>query len=632
MRHMNFKFWRRILAVCVLVLMAVATHAAESSLLLPVHQAQVSYNQNIEYWLDKSNQAELAQAQLAPYVPLNNQVISYSTDAHWFKIKVHSDADFQKNWFLSMRWAPLDLVDVWVVHDKATNYFALGDHRPYTQRMIKSRLPTVPVILEPNENATVYVRVVSTSLILMLGDFWEEDAFYAQEKVNDVLYGLYFGVFIMLSVIFILFGLWLNDRGMLAYSAFVLSFVVNVLAMNGFIGILFPYGTAWLSDVVVGVAMLAVLFFSVMMWGYLLKIKRYYPNLHLCACVIMWFCVLTLPFITGPYYPWIATIAKTLGIVMSIVPAYIAFKTWQTKRHLEYLIYFVSFFFTSVGAIIYLLMLADFINLSFQRGMYYQNSLFLNILVMSVGMAFRIRQIQHDKIEAQNAASLAVQRTQEERRFVAMLSHEFKTPLTVINMSAQMLEITLPNMATKILGRLNNIRTNASRLSSLVDNFLLSEQISNERLPLKIENYALTDLLADIRLQVTDVDWHRICVDCTDDDYAFDISLLSMAIGNLIHNALRYAFANTDIRLSMLVDSQGLSILVSDQGPGVSQEDLALLGTPYYRTTSSMGKKGTGLGYYFSRRIVELHHGVMSASLNQMGGLDINILFSKKSS
>jgi two-component system, sensor histidine kinase LadS len=251
--------------------------------------------------------------------------------------------------------------------------------------------------------------------------------------------------------------------------------------------------------------------------------------------------------------------------------------------------------------------------------------LLLNILIMSVGMALRVRQIQIDKVAADNKANLALQRTQEERRFVAMLSHEFRNPLATIDRTAQMLILTNADLADAAIKRFHAIRASVSRLSSLVDNFLMSERIEEDRLVLHRANHAITALADDIKSHFTEEDWSRVHVNITSGKAVFDKTMLSMAVSNLLHNALRYANQDSDIHLTLNKTKQQLMIIVADSGPGISEEEMRMLGTPYYRAANSFGKKGTGLGYFFCKRIVELHGGKLLASKSKLGGLQVTI-------
>jgi signal transduction histidine kinase len=93
----------------------------------------------------------------------------------------------------------------------------------------------------------------------------------------------------------------------------------------------------------------------------------------------------------------------------------------------------------------------------------------------------------------------------------------------------------------------------------------------------------------------------------------FDTSLMEIAVNNLVNNALRYSPSDQPVDIATHCSEKGFYVQVTDHGLGLPPEDIEKLGTPYFRATSSHDKKGSGLGYYFTRRIVEAHGGTLEA-------------------
>ena len=85
------------------------------------------------------------------------------------------------------------------------------------------------------------------------------------------------------------------------------------------------------------------------------------------------------------------------------------------------------------------------------------------------------------------------------------------------------------------------------------------------------------------------------------------------------------------IRLHSLVEigatlsDTGLRIRVADHGPGLDADELDKLGEPYFRGAAALGKKGSGLGYHFTRRIVEAHAGTLTARSGMDVGLEVEV-------
>jgi signal transduction histidine kinase len=120
------------------------------------------------------------------------------------------------------------------------------------------------------------------------------------------------------------------------------------------------------------------------------------------------------------------------------------------------------------------------------------------------------------------------------------------------------------------------------------------------------------DLQRYVTLRVTPPDLH----------FGLDAKLIDIAVNNLLGNALRYtdpSSMNAGVTLYARLSRGGLRISVTDQGPGLTDAELARLGQPYYRASTALAKQGTGLGYYFSQLIVQAHSGTISA-VNRVGG------------
>lgn len=587
---------------------------------------KIPYHPHLQYWQDPSGHSTFAQARAATFQPLTRYNLGFSPHAHWLKLQLQPDQAAQHMaWVMAFYWPVIDWLDVWVEQPQGWQHYAMGDHRPYAQRIVKSRFPAVPIQFTSPKPLTIYLRLQSSSAVLVLGDLWPAAAFDAADKTDDIAYGFYFGLSAMVVIIFVILGLWLQDLAFLGYSGFVGAFILITLGLNGYVSLLFAHGPMRASDWAVGLSVLMMTLFNAVMMKSLLNTREQHPLMHRIYHLVIALSLLAMPLVASRYYGLIAQTAIFWMLVASVVPIYYLAQTYRRTRSAEYGFYLLGFFQLSLNGLIYALMMLDLLALEYESGLRYQNAVFVSILFMSMGMACRVRQIEIDKVRAVNLAEQAQLRAQDERRFVAMLSHEFRNPLASIDRSAQLLQLTLQSIDTAIATRLNNVRASVSRLSLLVDNFLLSERIQAGQMPLTLNSHATAELVDDIRAHMTEADWARIDLQLQAFTYTFDLGMLSMAVGNLLHNALRYAYPDTRISLSIQQQAHWLEIRVSDAGPGISPEEIAKLGMPYYRTKHTVGKKGTGLGYYFCKTIVDLHGGRLAAYNNHLGGLEVVI-------
>lgn len=226
-----------------------------------------------------------------------------------------------------------------------------------------------------------------------------------------------------------------------------------------------------------------------------------------------------------------------------------------------------------------------------------------------------------------------MERQTEQRRFIAVLSHEFRNPLASIDRTANLLQVKLAHLSEADSARLGGIRSSVRRLDSLVDSFLVSEAVAQHRLTPVLMLQGVAPMLANvIEVQGAEVQ-ARLLLNVTPSDlqFALDARLMGIAIGNLLGNALRYSGDVGTVSLIARLEGANLLLPVTDQGAGLSEDELTQLGSPYYRASSSVGKQGTGLGYFFSRSIVEVYGGTLDAANLPDQGLVVSLRLPNKS-
>jgi len=566
------------------------------------------------------------QAAQAEYTPLAGfRSAGYTSDTHWYRFTLNADGAAPRDWILALGMPYLDDVQVWVMQaNTPPRFYSLGDHVPYQQRTLKSRLFTLPLEMTDTSPVQVYVRVHTISAMNLTAEIWRPADFIANETRVNFYNGLYFGILAIIVIFYLIIGSWLRDAGMLVYSVYVGTLFMSFFGLNGYTAVVFAPQTPWIGDAVQGSSMIGGLAIAPILQGFLIDLRKNSPLINRCFYMLSLVCICALPFAASSYYRVVAPVMLRIGMGYTFLNPVLALWIFLRLRIREHLLYFFAFIASIIGFQFQALMSMGVLpnNVLLTSG--YQAASLIHVLLMSFGLAMRIRTIQYGKVVAEQAAAISDQRISEQRRFVAMLSHEFRNPLAAIDRAAQMLRIKQPNMAQPEAGRVDNIRGHAAALSSLVDNFLMSEALDHKELAPAREQCAIRPLLEEVLQTLGVTPGGRVTLTVTPPDAAFslDPTLMGMAVGNLLDNALRYTPPDARVELSATVDADGLVIHVSDQGPGMSKEELAMLGTPYYRGASSSGKKGSGLGFHFSRKVAEAHGGSLQASLPSVGGMD----------
>lgn len=210
--------------------------------------------------------------------------------------------------------------------------------------------------------------------------------------------------------------------------------------------------------------------------------------------------------------------------------------------------------------------------------------------------------------QAKETAELALA---EQRQLIAMLSHEYRSPLAVIDSATQLLNIKLPTESdlAPIIAR---IRRGVSRLTQFLDNCLLEGRMDSDALILRssaIDIYAFAETLIESTQIIADN--HRLITELDPDLPVFegDRQLMSIMLLNLLSNAIKYSPVGSEIRLCIKHTGQACSFEVIDRGYGIPADELPVIFNKYVRGRAVTSIPGAGLGLSLVSKIVTMHGG-----------------------
>ena len=198
--------------------------------------------------------------------------------------------------------------------------------------------------------------------------------------------------------------------------------------------------------------------------------------------------------------------------------------------------------------------------------------------------------------------------------FVATLTHDLKVPIIA---ESNMLDLFLAEKFGAITEKqkvaLDNMKASNNELIDLVQTVLETYKVNSTGLSIYPERFGLNGFLKEITEEMAPVALHtdnRINLDIRGDIYiTADILHLKRVIKNLIHNAISYGAAGTNIDIHAYETESGVHITVKDYGQGISKDDIKKIFQKYYSTAKKFRKTGTGLGLFLSKQIIKAHNG-----------------------
>lgn len=208
------------------------------------------------------------------------------------------------------------------------------------------------------------------------------------------------------------------------------------------------------------------------------------------------------------------------------------------------------------------------------------------------------------------------QRQDEQRKndFIAMVSHELKTPLTSLSAYVQMLQLVTQKQGDqKLNDMLEKSKAQVKKMNVLINGFLDMSRFQSGKIHLQKQEFLLNELLTEVVADVALVSGaHEISfVKCNPVIVYADRDKIGQVVTNLLSNAVKYSPKGKAITVHCTTEDQAVIVSVTDEGMGIKKADMERLFDRFYRVEGKHAEtiSGFGIGLYLSAEIMERHHG-----------------------
>ena len=247
-----------------------------------------------------------------------------------------------------------------------------------------------------------------------------------------------------------------------------------------------------------------------------------------------------------------------------------------------------------------------------------------------LSLAVDISQRKHAEIETLRALSREKELSQLKGNFVSMVSHEFRTPLGIIQSSAELLRDFLPRMEpAQREEQLESITRNTRRMAGMMEQILVLSRLDAGKLgfkPSRIDLGAFCRRIVDEVLSATNYQCSiALTLESILPQANADERLLGHILHNLLSNAVKYSEASGMVCFTVARQADDAQFVVSDQGIGISDEDQQRLFTAFHRGANVGNRSGTGLGLLLVKRCVDLHGGKVHVASRLGNGTTVTV-------
>ncbi|KAM3114589.1 PAS domain S-box protein [Phormidesmis sp. 146-33] len=256
-----------------------------------------------------------------------------------------------------------------------------------------------------------------------------------------------------------------------------------------------------------------------------------------------------------------------------------------------------------------------------------------------IGSCIDITDRKQAEVEICKALETERELSELKSRFVSTASHEFRTPLSTILSSADLLEFYAGDWTPdKQIEHIQRIQNAALNMNNLLSDILVIERAEAKKLnfePAPIDLLAFCQRLLD-EMQLNDQQDHKLILEVQSSGKLdaikldaipahMDEKLLRQIFSNLLSNAIKYSPSGSSIVCRLTCESNQAIFEVQDQGIGISVEDQARLFEPFHRGMNVGTISGNGLGLAIVKQSIEVHRGQISVSSQEGVGTTIRV-------
>ena len=243
------------------------------------------------------------------------------------------------------------------------------------------------------------------------------------------------------------------------------------------------------------------------------------------------------------------------------------------------------------------------------------------------------------RIDAQNKISNALKKEKElnelKTKFLSLVSHEFKTPLSGILTSSMLLsKYKLTEQQERRDKHIKTISDKVHYLNNILNDFLSIEKLETGKMNYKLTTFKLSKVVNEVVYNANMLlkDGQKINYPENIDEYSMhqDEKILELAMSNLVHNAIKYSSENTIVDIMIKQDDAYTTLDIKDNGIGIPEKDQKSIFNRYFRAENALLEQGTGIGLNIVKSHLENLGGTISFKSEENKGSIFTIIIKNK--
>lgn len=590
--------------------------------------------------------------------------IGFSHSTYWIKIPLSTHKSEYENLVLEIPYFGLDYINLYEPNGQIIN---TGGMLSIESRPIPYRYYAFPITLT-SEVQNFYLEVKSHQTISIPLKLWDRASFDRHVQQDTLIQALYYGGLGVLAIFNLFIFAYLRENSHLFYALFAFFTGLGVFAGNGMARLyLWSEWPRWdLSSQAVFLSISAAM--GLLFTAEFLKIHLNFPKLNKLLRYFAWLfliyaVLLTVVTALNISSKLVFEILPVLAILAILLVLFSGSLTCKLKQQSAYF-FILAWGILCAGGFIACLRLFNFIPSNWFTSYALQISSAFEMVLLSFALASRIQfernlretaQLESLKSKETLVESLrasedrlerqVLMRTNELRsmlenekklreqyvRFGSLISHEFRSPLGIIETQASLLN-------RQVVGheqgrRLAVIRSAAHRLALLFDRWLHGDRLENKIDIDRPQLIQLNDWLIEVTERCKSYHHNHVLIFTPNENdplLTVDEKLLEIVVLNLIDNACKYSANQTIVRIGIKLNAGKIGLSVSDQGIGIAPSDHEKIFEEFFQISSKPNRRGYGLGLSFVRKVMHHFGGTIEVISEKDAGAEFIAWFPQK--
>lgn len=543
-----------------------------------------------------------------------NLAAGYGGGAIWLRFSLERPAAARAEWLLEV--LPPYLDDLRLFEPDGAGGFRqrqAGDRLPFAARETPYR-GFVFNLQVPSGRSAYYLRLASTSTLAAILSLWPADSHAAEVQREYLLFGIGNGLILAAGLFSLCAWLYIREPLHLNFALLAFLQLAVIFTMQGFTAqYLSPHHPAW-ADSLIGILVGLGTAQTYRFFDLLLQLRRHFPRISAFFRVCIVIALLTALSVPLGWYSVMAPLLMLAGLVSNALAYWPCRQRWRQGGLGNWVEIVALGLYIGVSSVHLAGILGlGPLSLALINGHFLVTLVYL--LLLEFGVLLRISDANRRHLQAEAETRRERLQREEQGRFLGMIAHELRTPISIVSASLQSLEMLDSHPAEPRLRRYDRIQRAVQRMDGLLQACLAEERMMSGRWLAQVERLDLLRMSHNLMDDFGEEVRERVKIQAPSDAPCVhgDKAMLRVVLRNLLENALKYGAVGDPVVIEITPAAEagaaGWCWRISDCGPGVPAALAEKIFEKYYRVGESSGTPGLGLGLYLSRRIVMQHGG-----------------------